>query len=71
MVKPQGSSQQTTMIFGTSGMMPRDQTLALEESKFNDTTALHDGGNVSSSDFLAGLGIAAMNRTAPIGRNSV
>ena len=30
---------------------PRDQTMALEESKLD--------GNVTSSDFLAGLGIAA------------
>jgi hypothetical protein len=62
-------------MMGTSQLLPRDQTLMLEESKFDQThggAGMLDGGdNVSSSDFLAGLGIGAQNKTAPIGRISV
>lgn len=45
--------------------LPKDSTLIFEESKTGDH------GNVSSADFLSGLGISAMNKTQPIGRNSV
>lgn len=43
--------------------LPREQTLLMEESK---------GGDVTSSDFLAGLGISAMNQSKNMqGRMSV
>ena len=43
--------------------LPRDKTLLLEESKLGGGEFLGGAGNVSSSDFLAGLGIAAQSKT--------